>query len=104
MHTARQLFIVWFLTWSVLAIELALGSLIWFRRSRYWILGCGIIFHLSINLFMQFPVFQSVMIVSLLNFVEPQEIDNLISRYRTFLACAPSKSAKFMRRLAPDSD
>lgn len=64
-------------TWSVMAGEFALAFLIWFKKLRYPILLIGVLLHLGINLTMQFPIFQYVMIVSLINFIYPEDIERL---------------------------
>lgn len=58
-------------TWSVLCIEFSVGPLIWIEEFRYPILLCVVLFHLSIEYFMNIQLFSWIMIVCLLLFVEP---------------------------------
>jgi hypothetical protein len=67
-------------TWSVMIGEAALAFLVWFRRLRYPILAIGMLLHLGINLTMQFPIFQYVMITSLINFVYPEDVERVVRR------------------------
>jgi uncharacterized membrane protein YphA (DoxX/SURF4 family) len=62
-------------TWGTMLGEAALAFLVWFRRLRYPILIIGVLLHLGINLTMQFPIFQYVMITSLINFVYPEDFE-----------------------------
>jgi len=65
-------------TYSALLIEFSLATLVWFRKFRYWVLAIGALFHFGINLVMQFPVFQYVMIASLINFIYPEDIERVL--------------------------
>jgi hypothetical protein len=68
-----------FSTWATLIIEGALGSLIWFRECRKWLIGMGIFFHLGIEYLMSIPFFEWLMIVLLLNFVRSEEFQNCLT-------------------------
>ena len=70
-------------TWGTLAVELSLGTLIWFRNLRPWVLIAGIGLHLGIELTMRIHLFEWMMVVTLLAFVEPGDLDwirGLVSR------------------------
>lgn len=67
-------------TYSVLIGEFALALLVWFKKLRYPILLIGICLHIGINLTMQFPIFQYVMIASLINFIYPEDIQLLVKK------------------------
>lgn len=62
------------LTWSTLAIECALWTLIWFKGCRYYVLLAGVLMHLGIDWSMNIPIFEYAMIVSFVNFVSPDHI------------------------------
>lgn len=66
-------------TWSVLVGEFSLAFLIWFRRLRYPLLIVGTLLHIGINLAMQFPIFQYVMITSLINFIYPEDTERWVA-------------------------
>jgi hypothetical protein len=61
-------------TWGVIVGELLMGSLVWIRKFRYPILIMAFFLHMGINLTMQFPVFQYVMMVNLIVFIYPEDL------------------------------
>jgi hypothetical protein len=66
-------------TYGVMLAEIAMGTLVWFRKFRYPVLAVAALLHFGINLTMQFPVFQYVMIASLIPFIYPEDIERLIA-------------------------
>jgi hypothetical protein len=60
------------MTYGTLAIELALGVLVWNRRLRPWVLSVGIAFHLAIDYSVRVGFFSLVAIVALLSFISPE--------------------------------
>ncbi len=70
--------------YSVMVGEFLLAVMIWFRPLRYPILALGFALHFGINLTMQFPIFQYMMMVSLINFIYPEDIEKLLSRIRVW--------------------
>jgi hypothetical protein len=69
-----NLFLYKVMTWGTLALELALWTLIWVKEFRYYVLFAGITFHLGLDVTMNIPLFQYIMISSYLNFVDPIEV------------------------------
>lgn len=69
-------------TYSVMVGEIALATLVWYRPLRYWVLSVGVLLHIGINLTMQFPIFQYVMITSLINFVYPEDMERIMSKLK----------------------
>ena len=63
-----------FATWSALFIEFAMGSLIWVKELRIWVLLSGVILHLFIEVTMSIGFFEWVMVSSYLLFLEPKEV------------------------------
>lgn len=63
-----------FLTWSTLGIECALFTLIWIKEFRYWVIAFAVIFHLTIEYHMNIPLFEWLMIVSYVLFIEPEHL------------------------------
>lgn len=61
-------------TWGTIVAELSMGTFVWFRRIRYPILLAALALHTGINLALQFPVFQYVMMTNLLLFLEPTDL------------------------------
>lgn len=71
-----------FATYSTLVLEFAAATLIWFRRFRYPVVLAAVLLHLMFNLIMQFPVFQYVMVASLVNFIYPEDVENFFKKSR----------------------
>jgi hypothetical protein len=61
-------------TWGTLVAELGMGTLIWLKRLRYPLLLAAFGLHFGINLAMQFPIFQHLMMVNLIAFVDPRDL------------------------------
>ncbi len=59
--------------WLTLAIEFALGVLVWFKDIRYAILACGLLLHLFIEYSMNIPLFEWIMVSTYINFVYPED-------------------------------
>lgn len=70
------------LTWSTLAIEFCLWSLVWIKKIRYPILAAGVLLHLGIDITMNVPLFGYLMIASYLLFVDPNDLRALATRLR----------------------
>lgn len=66
-----------FLTWSALFVEFAMGTLIWVKEWRKWILISGIILHLGIEVTMSIGFFEWIMMGSYVLFLEPIELEKL---------------------------
>jgi hypothetical protein len=65
------------LTALSLIVECALFTLVWFERTRYWVLLVGVIFHGCIAYVMNIPQFEELMVISYITFVEPHDIIKL---------------------------
>jgi hypothetical protein len=61
-------------TWFTLALELALGTLIWIREFRYPLLLVGLLFHLSLEYALNVPLFQWEILSIYILFVRPEDI------------------------------
>lgn len=70
------------LTWSTLAIELALGVLIWNRRARPWVIAAGVALHLGIEVTMALGFFSTAIFVGYLAFVPPERMDRVVAWVR----------------------
>jgi hypothetical protein len=68
------------LTWGVLVVELALGTLRWYRPLRPLLIPLGIALLLFIDGFMLVGFFGPVMTIGLLSFVEPDWIERWVRR------------------------
>jgi hypothetical protein len=59
-----------FATWSTLAVELAMGTLVWFRRLRLPVMVCGAALHLGLEFTLDVPLFQWVVLAAYLLFLD----------------------------------
>jgi hypothetical protein len=64
-------------TWGTLAVELAIGILVWNRRLRPWVLAAGVVMHTAIMLNINVGFFTPAMLVLYLAFVSPQTVQQL---------------------------
>lgn len=63
------------MTWSALAIECSLGTIVWVRQLRYWVLLAGICLHAAIEYALNIPLFSLTIVATYLNFVDPRDLD-----------------------------
>jgi hypothetical protein len=63
------------MTWTTLAIEFSLGTLVWVRRLRYRVLLAGVCLHAAIEYAMNIPLFSLTMVATYLNFIDPRDLD-----------------------------
>ena len=68
------------LTWSVMALELCLGTLLWWRRVRYPLLGLGLLLHLGIEYAINIPMFQWDVLAAYVLFLDPADIQKVLRR------------------------
>jgi hypothetical protein len=61
-------------TWSALFIEFAMGTLVWVKEFRIWVLLAGIMLHLGIEVTMSIGFFEWVMISAYILFLEPKDL------------------------------
>lgn len=64
-------------TWATLALELAIGVLVWIRRLRPWLLAAGVVMHVAIMVTMNVGFFTPAMFVLYLAFVPPERVARL---------------------------
>ena len=74
---ARNLFWSRIATWGTIAVEFALGPLIWIRELRLPVLVAGIALHLGMEVFMNLHLFSTTMIVSLMLFLDPHAVERM---------------------------
>jgi hypothetical protein len=70
-------------TYGTLALEAALGILVWNRKARPWVLALGVIFHVSISLSVRIGFFTAAMLTLYLSFVPPERARELFETLRT---------------------
>jgi hypothetical protein len=81
--------IVNLLTWGTLAVEFAIGVLVWNRRARPVVLWVGVLFHLTIHFSLLVGLFSLVMLACYLAFVEGEAVDRVLARTGRFLPAEP---------------
>jgi hypothetical protein len=64
-------------TWGAVVLELMLGTLVWNRRLRPWVLGAGVLMHTSIMLTMGVGFFTPAIFVLYCAFVSPATVQRL---------------------------
>ncbi|HWF11525.1 MAG TPA: HTTM domain-containing protein [Bryobacteraceae bacterium] len=72
-------------TWSVLALEFSLGILIWIRDLRYYVLACGLVFHLAIEYSMNIPLFEWDILAAYILFIDASDIARARKRVSAFV-------------------
>lgn len=85
------------LSWMTIAVECALFTLIWWKKTRYAVLLAGIIFHMGIDLSMNIPIFEYVMIATYITFLEPKDIFKFIHKIENAFAGRRSASASQLK-------
>lgn len=85
------------LTWGTLVIEGSMWALIWFKETRYWVLGGAVLLHLGIEYTMNLPVFESLMLAALIVFVPSNDLNFLFNRLRAAFAKADSTDSTILQ-------
>jgi vitamin K-dependent gamma-carboxylase-like protein len=75
-------------TWGTLALELAIGILVWVKPLRRWVLGAGLLMHLMIMVTIGVGFFTPAMFVLYLAFVPPDTVRRLPTTIRRRVAAA----------------
>ncbi len=65
-------------TWGTLGLEFAAWTLIWFRETRYLVLAGLVLLHLGIEYSMNIPMFEHIMLISLILFVYPEDLTGVM--------------------------
>ncbi|MBV9760799.1 MAG: HTTM domain-containing protein [Acidobacteriaceae bacterium] len=64
-------------SWYALALESALGTLIWFKEFRYPLLLLGLLFHLCLEYALNIPMFQWDVLSAYVLFIDPADLTRL---------------------------
>jgi hypothetical protein len=83
-------------TWLGLAIEFALGTLIWIREVRYWVLLAGVGLHLTLEYTMNVPLFQFIMMSTFILFIDPADLDRVWAAVRARVAVRLGPAVKLV--------
>jgi Vitamin K-dependent gamma-carboxylase. len=70
----NNLMVIKFLTWSTLVVELSLGTLIWIKEFRYWVLLAGVGLHFGIEMTMNIPLFEYIMMAGMIGMIDSRDI------------------------------
>lgn len=71
--------------WLALALEFALGVLIWVKEFRYVLLVLGLLFHLCLEYSLNIPLFQWDVLSAYILFVDAKDISRVSSGCRTLI-------------------
>ena len=69
-------------TWGTLALEFALGPLVWIGECRYPLVAAAALFHLGLEVLMNLQLFGAIMLAGLTTFVSPYDLERLIAALR----------------------
>ncbi len=69
-------------TWATLVVEFALGTLVWVKELRYWVLLAGLLMHLGIDYSMNIQLFAFVMVSAYVLFVAPEHLERAFAWMR----------------------
>ncbi|MDJ0728656.1 MAG: Vitamin K-dependent gamma-carboxylase [Crocosphaera sp.] len=71
-------------TYSALILEFMFPILVWFKRTKYWILSMMALFHISIAIVMNEFVlqFSLVMLISYILFLDSEAIKKIVSKFK----------------------
>jgi hypothetical protein len=72
---AQNLFLLKLVTWGSIFAESLGWTLIWFKETRYLVLAILLLFHLGIEWSMNIPLFEHIMIVSLICFIPGEDAE-----------------------------
>jgi hypothetical protein len=68
------------MTWGAIAIELAVGILVWWPRCRPWVLSAGVLMHVMIEVHIQIGIFSYAIFVMYLAWTSPETAKHLPDR------------------------
>ena len=68
-------------TWGTMALEFALGPLVWISEFRYPLVAAGAIFHLLLEVLMNLQLFGAIMLTGLVTFVSPYDLERLVAAF-----------------------
>lgn len=81
----ENLYFVVINTYLILLFEISFSFLIWFRKTKWFVIGFGFIFHAGIWFLMKIDVFPWIMIASYFVFVTDEEYRQIFARAHAFV-------------------
>lgn len=87
----ENMFLMKVFTWAAMLIEFCAWIFIWFKETRYFVLLSLIALHLGIDYAMNIPLFEHIMIVSLIVFIPAEDLAKFMNQIRSAVApyCGP---------------
>lgn len=76
-----HLSLIQFMTWFALFTEFAMGTLVWIKELRIWVLLAGVLLHIGIELTMSIGFFEWVMFAGYIVFLKGSDIKQLSLLY-----------------------
>lgn len=76
-------------TWFTLAVEFSLGTLVWIKELRYWILLAGLLLHLGLEYSMNVPMFQWIALALYVTFIDAADLARAWDWVRARIAPKP---------------
>src|SRR5262249_39413078 len=76
----NNMFLLKLSTWGSILAEFLGWTFIWFKETRYAVLLLLLAFHLGIDYAMNIPLFEHIMIVSLIIFIPGEDADKFVAR------------------------
>jgi hypothetical protein len=68
--------------WAILALEFALGTMLWLKEFRYPLLIAGCCFHLFLEYALNIPMFQGDILSAYVLFIDPVDLERAGARFR----------------------
>ena len=84
-----NIYVINLATWGTVAIEMALGTIVWVPRLRLYVLAGGVCLHMGIEYGMNIPFFSALMITSYINFLSASDIQHFLTWAKRPLALTP---------------
>lgn len=77
------------LTWSAMLIEFCAWIFVWFKETRYLVLAALVALHTGIEYAMNIPIFEHIMLASLVVFVPAADLQRFLYWVKCRLALVP---------------
>jgi Vitamin K-dependent gamma-carboxylase len=82
----QNMFLLKLFSWGAIACEFLGWTLIWFKETRYLALFAMLALHLGIDYAMNIPIFEHIMIVSLIIFIPGEDAEKFYARLKSWLS------------------
>lgn len=99
---ANNLLVLKFLTWFTLATEFSLWTFVWIKELRYWVLLAGLFLHLGIDLSMNLPLFEYLMVTVYVLWIDPDDLVKVMAKIRVLVHKIIKKPIQFSYNSADD--